>query len=197
MKDHAVLGYLLLRDNLRLGVLPPHVAYQHHEWQDGSGYPRGLTGTNRVVHGVEIHVPGRITPMAEIAAIADFHDACSADRPHRRRFPPDQVWRMVRDAAGRQLNREMVDRFLMALPPFPVATQVLITGGRWQGYTGVVARVKRDMHHPVVRVLANELRERIEPFELDLTLDDATICGIVRQPADGLDPTSVPAAIRP
>ena len=29
-----------------LGYLIPHVAFRHHERQDGSGYPRGLPGNN-------------------------------------------------------------------------------------------------------------------------------------------------------
>jgi HD-GYP domain-containing protein (c-di-GMP phosphodiesterase class II) len=186
MRDHTVLGYLFLRDNLRLGLVPAHIAYQHHEWQDGTGYPRGLTGTNRVARGAEIHVPGRMMPMAEIAAIADFHDACSSDRPHRRPYPPDQVWRMIRDGAGRQFNREIAEQFLQALPPFPVTTQVVVTSGAWQGFTGVVARLNREaLDRPIVRLLADAAQERIEPVELDLLKDETVrIRGAVRPPRD-------------
>jgi HD-GYP domain-containing protein (c-di-GMP phosphodiesterase class II) len=186
MKDHTVLGYLFLRDNLRLGVLAAHVAYQHHEWQDGSGYPRGLQGTNRLVQGAEIHVPGRIMPMAEIAAIADFHDACASERPHRRAHPPDTVWRMIRDGAGRQFNREIADLFLAALPPYPAGSQVVVTeGGGFTGFGGVVARVDREaLARPVVRLLLDEAGERIDPVELDLRREtDVHIRSVLRQPA--------------
>jgi HD-GYP domain-containing protein (c-di-GMP phosphodiesterase class II) len=185
MRDHTVLGYLFIRDTLKIGVLSAHIAYQHHERQDGSGYPRKLTGSNRVVQGHEVHFPGRITPFGEIAGIADFHDACSADRPYRDRLPPDQVWRMVRDAAGPHLNREIVTRFLAMLPPYPLGTQVVVRSGRWAGHRGVVARIDREaMDRPLVRLLTSPSGERIPPVELDLRRDDARIFGIVsRAPA--------------
>jgi HD-GYP domain-containing protein (c-di-GMP phosphodiesterase class II) len=181
LQDHAVLGYLFIRDSLRLEVLAAHVAYQHHERQDGMGYPRGLTGTNRIVQGLEIHVPGQITPLAEIAAIANFYDTHSSDRPGRTASPTDQVRRMIRESAGLHLNREMADLFLSVLPPFPVGTLVAVTGGRWQGCTGVVARLNRQaMDQPVIRILANETGRRVEPFEIDLTKDETTIAGVAR-----------------
>jgi len=182
LREHTVLGYLLIRDSLRLGVLAAHVAYQHHERQDGTGYPRGLTGTNRIVSGLEIHVPGYITPFAELAAIADFHDSRSSDRPYRKAFTPDQVWQMIRNGAGTQFNREMTDLFLSSLPPCPVGTRVAVTDGRWRGFTGVVARVDRQViTQPVVRVLADETGRRVEPFELDLRKDEATVRGLGRR----------------
>jgi HD-GYP domain-containing protein (c-di-GMP phosphodiesterase class II) len=180
MKDHTVLGYLFIRDTLRLGVLPAHVAYQHHERQDGTGYPRGLIGTNRIIDGVEVHVPGRITPLGEIAAIADFHDACSADRPYRRRLPADRVWDLTRAAAGHHLNREMVDIFLTSLPRFPLGTQVTVLEGPWQNHVGVVARLNRvAMDRPVIRLLTSPAGERIEPVELDLSRQRVKIRGVL------------------
>ena len=42
--------------------------------------------------------------LTEIAAIADFHDACSSDRPHRGRMAADMVWQTMRAAAGCHLT---------------------------------------------------------------------------------------------
>lgn len=189
VREHPLLGYLLLRDTLRLGVLPPHIAYQHHEQQDGHGYPRALSGTNRLMQGAETHMPGRIMALGEIAAVADFHDACSSDRPWRPRYAPDVVWRMVREAAGARLNREVVERFLAVLPPYPLGTQVRVTSGAYKDHVGVVARVRPpSLARPVVRLLVNPGGERIPPIELDLTRDDATIRGVVGA-------ASLPAAV--
>ena len=49
-------------------VLP--IIAQHHERLDGSGYPKGL-------HGSEIH------PQALLVAIADVFEALTAPRPYR------------------------------------------------------------------------------------------------------------------
>jgi HD-GYP domain-containing protein (c-di-GMP phosphodiesterase class II) len=112
-------------------------------------------------------------------AIANFHDARSSNRPNRPAAPPDQVWRMIRERAGTHLNREMVDLFLSMLPPYPVGTRVAVTSGRWQGHLGVVAKLDRHvMTRPVIRILTDQGGRRLEPFELDLTKDDATIAGV-------------------
>ncbi len=193
VKDHTVLGYLFLRDNLRLGVLPPHIAYQHHERQDGAGYPRGLTGTNRIVQGLEIHIPGRITPLGEIAAIADFHDAVSSDRPYRRGLPPDRVWQLIRERAGTHFNREMVALLLEVLPPYPLGSRVVATEGPWRGYRGVVAKVPREaMDRPTVRLLADPTGRRVEAFEVNLMKDEGRIRGVTRQNGDGPSPCPSP-----
>jgi HD-GYP domain-containing protein (c-di-GMP phosphodiesterase class II) len=176
MKDHTVLGYILLKENLRLGVLPPHIAFQHHERQDGTGYPRGLKGSNRIPPpGRMVYAPGKITLMGEIAAIADFHDACCSDRPYRRGFPPDRVWNMIRERAGTHFNKEIVDVFLSVLPVYPVGVQVIVTDGPHQGYRGVVTKVDPTaLDLPVVRLLYDSRGRRIDPFEVDLRRDDAT-----------------------
>lgn len=176
VEEHTVLGYLFVRDVLRLGLLPAHVAYQHHERQDGQGYPRQLVGTNRLEPGPEVHVPGSILPIAEVAAIADFHDACLSDRPYRRAYPPDQVWQMVRERAGSHFNREMVDLFLSVLPRYPVGARVEVTGGRWAGYTGVVARLPVDVREPpVVRLLTDPTGSRIDAVEVDGGKEEAPL----------------------
>ena len=168
-REHTTFGYLLLRDSLRVGIVSAHIAYQHHEFQDGLGYPRGLTGTNRIVQGRELHLPGRITPLAEVAAIANFHDECAS--PNRGGAPsaPDRAWHLVREAAGTRLNHEMVDRLLHILPPYPRGTQVMVTDGRFAGHVGVVARLdEADLTHPVIRILKKPDGTRIEPVDIDL-----------------------------
>ena len=192
--DHTSLGYLFIRDSLRVGLVAAHIAYQHHERQNGSGYPRGLVGSNRLVTGAEMHLPGRITPLAEIAAIADFHDACSSDRPHRSRLPADLVWRTMRDAAGTHLNREMVEAFLRVLPPYPVGTQVQVMDGRWRGHIAVVVRVSQEAtDRPLIRVLSQPDGERIDPVDIDLRKESMVIRGRVRAVSEDATLTPEPA----
>jgi HD-GYP domain-containing protein (c-di-GMP phosphodiesterase class II) len=182
LREHTTLGYLLIRDSLRVGILPAHVAYQHHERQDGRGYPRGLTGTNRIVRGLEIHIPGQIIPLAEIAALADFHDSRLADRPYRSAHAPDQVWELIRGGAGTRFNQEIAELFLSILPPYPMGTRVVVKEGRWLGYTGVVSRVERQaLGQPVVRILTDRNGERVEPFEIDLRRERVKVSGISRR----------------
>src|SRR5207248_9711826 len=105
--------------------LANHVAYQHHEKQDGSGYPRGMRGVNRIARDV---VRGdRMLLIAEIAAVADVYDALSSDRPYRPGMTPEQIVETIRQMAGPHLNREIVQQVLAILPVFPVGLEVRIT----------------------------------------------------------------------
>lgn len=72
MKQHTVLGHELLTKS---GVDPriAAVALEHHEREDGSGYPHALKGD-------------QISRISKIIALADVYMALTSDRPHRPAF---------------------------------------------------------------------------------------------------------------
>lgn len=72
MKQHTVLGHELLTKS---GVDPriADVALEHHEREDGSGYPNALSGD-------------QISRFSKIIALADVYMALTSDRPHRPAF---------------------------------------------------------------------------------------------------------------
>ena len=91
---------------------PAHVALQHHEHQDGTGYPNGLTGLNRLFRTPrERFDPQHMTLLAELAAVADVYSALSSDRPYRAALPAPDVLETMRGMAGDHLNREAVEAF--------------------------------------------------------------------------------------
>ncbi len=59
--EHTEYGFEILRKEKTLSILVAHVAYQHHERYDGTGYPRQLKGK-------EIHL------YAAIVGIANYFD---------------------------------------------------------------------------------------------------------------------------
>jgi HD-GYP domain-containing protein (c-di-GMP phosphodiesterase class II) len=68
----------------------------HHEWIDGQGYCRGLTGD-------------ALSTTARILAVADVVDALSADRPYRAGMPPDRVRGILDSESGTHFDRACVD----------------------------------------------------------------------------------------
>jgi len=72
MKEHARLGYDLLRES-DVDPRVALVALQHHEREDGSGYPNGLAGSE-------------IDPLSKIIALVDVYAAMTSERPHRPAF---------------------------------------------------------------------------------------------------------------
>ena len=81
------------------------IALTHHEKWDGSGYPKGLAGT-------EIPESGRIT------AICDVYDALITDRPYREALPEEEVLRIMTPEKGRSFDPRLFDIFMNVLPSF-------------------------------------------------------------------------------
>jgi len=167
VRTHPSIGYELTKDVAGIGMLPPHVALQHHERQDGTGYPRGLPGANNLGISGESHV---IHLYAGICSVADVYDALSSDRPYRPAHPPEKVVEMLREMAGTHLNRMLLDLFLSFAPPFPVASNVRVVSGDFTGFKGVVVSLNKDaISRPVIRLLYDEEGLRIDPITLDLS----------------------------
>ncbi len=106
MRQHPVYAYKMLEP---IAFLRPvlDIPYAHHEHWDGSGYPRGLRGRE-------------IPLAARIFAIVDVWDALLSDRPYRSGWPPDKVYRYIREQAGKQFDPELVEVFFKVLEIVPV-----------------------------------------------------------------------------
>jgi len=102
MRKHTLYGFQLLRGRDGLSSRAAHVAYQHHERIDGSGYPRALAGD-------KIHL------FARIVAVADTYDAMTSDRIYRRGVTPFEALQELKELASegrRQLDKDVVNVFL-------------------------------------------------------------------------------------
>jgi len=74
----------------------------HHERPDGRGYPDGLKGDE-------------VPLEARILAVADAYVAITSDRPHRAKADRSDGVRMLRRAAGSQLDAELVELFVSSV----------------------------------------------------------------------------------
>jgi HD-GYP domain-containing protein (c-di-GMP phosphodiesterase class II) len=98
MKRHSQYAYDLLHkiDYLRPSLDIP--LYHHEKW-DGTGYPRGLKGTE-------------IPLSARIFAVVDVWDALLSDRPYRAASPREKVLAHIRAHAGSHFDPHVVEMFL-------------------------------------------------------------------------------------
>jgi putative nucleotidyltransferase with HDIG domain len=171
VKRHTRLGFDFLQNVPSFDVLANHVAYQHHEWFNGQGYPRGLRGTVRFGRDVSV-LPGEIATIAQVTAIADVYDALCSDRPFRQRLPRELALSLIGRMAEQQLHPELVRGFLEVVPVFPAGYAVRLVGGAFDRWQGIVARVgSPDINRPLVRVLNRADGQEVEPFEVDLARD--------------------------
>jgi putative nucleotidyltransferase with HDIG domain len=173
VKRHTRLGFDFLQSVPKFDALTNHVAYQHHEWFNGKGYPRGLVGTQRFDRTVSVQ-PGEITTIAQVTAIADVYDALCSDRPFRQRLPRELALSLIKRMAEAALHPELVTTFLELVPIFPPGYPVRVVGGALDKWQGIVAKSgSPDINRPLVRLFVKPDGEEVEPFELDLSRDSA------------------------
>jgi len=104
MKKHVEFGVSIIErieseasgtDFLRYAKI---FAETHHEKWDGSGYPKGLVGSN-------IPLPGRLM------ALADVYDALVSVRPYKEALPHEKAARIIREGRGSHFDPVIVDAF--------------------------------------------------------------------------------------
>jgi putative nucleotidyltransferase with HDIG domain len=78
------------------------IPYCHHEWWDGSGYPRGLKAMD-------------IPLAARIFAIVDAWDALVSDRPYRKAWVKQNALKHIIDQAGTHFDESVVNVFVEML----------------------------------------------------------------------------------
>jgi putative two-component system response regulator len=103
MRRHPRIGYQLLADSTSpLMRTAATIALGHHEWWDGSGYPRGSRGND-------------IPEVARIAAVADVFDALTSNSVVRPAIAVETATVMMNELRGRQFEPRLLDLFLERL----------------------------------------------------------------------------------
>jgi putative two-component system response regulator len=102
IKTHPLHGAKMLRaalvelDNDSLIQEAYEIAYCHHEKWDGTGYPRGLKGT-------EIPIGARIS------AIADVFDALTSVRPYKKAFTSRESFEILYKDSGTHFDPYLIE----------------------------------------------------------------------------------------
>jgi putative nucleotidyltransferase with HDIG domain len=106
MNAHPEKGRDILQDVEALAPILP-VILHHHQWYNGSGYPKVKVGdTERALIGEEIPL------LARILHVADAFEAMTAVRPYRPNpMGPQQAIEELRKYAGIQFDPRVVEAF--------------------------------------------------------------------------------------
>ena len=98
MRKHAEVAYEMLSP---ISFLRPalDIPYCHHEKWDGTGYPRGLKGE-------------QIPLAARIFAVVDVWDALRSDRPYRKGWSDEEVYKYISDQTGKHFDPQIAEAFL-------------------------------------------------------------------------------------
>ncbi len=92
---HPEIGYHIVQNTPETAEMAEPIL-AHHEWWDGSGYPRNLTGED-------------IPLYARIISIINAYDALTQKRPYRKTLRPEQAVKEIKRCAGTQFDPFLVE----------------------------------------------------------------------------------------
>ncbi|MDR2053312.1 MAG: HD-GYP domain-containing protein [Treponema sp.] len=134
--SHPILGFNMLKSlnfpqNIRLAVL------EHHERENGSGYPRRLAGS-------------KISFYAKIIAVACSFEAITSARPYKdARDGHSGIVDLLKNEGGRY-DQTAIRALICSLSIYPIGSYVFLSDGR---KAQVVDVNPDEPRYPVVRIL--------------------------------------------
>ncbi len=102
VKKHPKEGLKILEDNNKIDGKSLKVVIQHHENDDGTGYPYGIGGS-------DIHLFGHIS------RIIDAYDAMTSDRPYAAAMRPFATLAEIKEEMQGCFNEELLQEFICFL----------------------------------------------------------------------------------
>jgi HD-GYP domain-containing protein (c-di-GMP phosphodiesterase class II) len=88
----------------------------HHERHDGSGYPRGVTGT-------------RIPVFGRIAGLVDCYDAITSEWPYGQAMSAYDAIHLIYEWRDKEFQTEMVEQFIQCIGIYPAGTVLELSSG--------------------------------------------------------------------
>jgi len=130
------------------------VALQHHERDDGSGYPQGLKGD-------QIH------EYAKVVGLADVYESLTHPRPFQKRRVPLDAVKEIMTTNRHMFPTPILKGLIQGLSTFPVGSLVRLNS---RETARVVATNPAFPMRPVVEVLTGPRGERLpSPRRVDLS----------------------------
>ncbi|MFD1179074.1 HD-GYP domain-containing protein [Paenibacillus puldeungensis] len=131
---HPEAGFNFLRGMREINLLSAHVAFQHHETYNGTGYPRKISGK-------DIH------EYAQLCGLADFYENLTSIK----HVPPYEAVEVVMALNGTLFAEKIVQAFIKGVAPYPPGTKVKLNNGE----SAIITRIVTHMQRPVVRFLTS------------------------------------------
>ncbi len=176
VKQHARLGYLMLREDKEVHPAVAQAVLEHHERPDGGGYPNGRDRAT-------------LQPMSALISVVDAYDAITSKRPYSLARSHHEALGILWKQRNQQFDAGMVEALIQFLGWITPGTVVRLT-------TGQHAIVLRASHEhrlwPLVRLLepidnAHRVTRRIDLSEHNVRHPENTIRVAEVLPDDALE----------
>jgi len=100
IREHPRHGYDILSETSQLTEECKILVMQHHEKENGNGYPYGLKGE-------DIHLYGRI------CRLADVYDSLTSDRAYRQRLNTFDALKLMKEELQDNFHKGLFDKFVL------------------------------------------------------------------------------------
>lgn len=153
LQKHVENGETILTKTPNLPEAVARIVSQHHEREDGDGYPRGLTAN-------QLH------NFARMAAIVDSYEDLTTARSGIKGLKPFQIIVELKNSARSGLNSVLVEQFAHCIGMFPVGSLVELNS---REVAIILTHNRSQRFHPKVMVILDAKKQPYKiPFELDL-----------------------------
>lgn len=130
----------------------------HHERLDGSGYPRGLRGS-------------QIPLLGQMAGIVDFYTAVTLPRRYMKAVSPSAASQLLYKQRDRYFSDKLVNGFIQTLSTYPTGSVVELNSGE----VGIVASQNPGwLLRPKIILLLNSEKQPYGSFPVVNLLDELT-----------------------
>lgn len=151
IKKHTIYGYNILTDTVGLNKNVSLGALQHHEREDGSGYPFGLKSN-------------KIHEFAKIIAVCDVFDAMTSKRVYKDKESPFIVAELLNKNSFGMLDPRITFEFLNNISKFYIGNVVKLNNGM---VGEIIYMYNNTPTRPIVKV-KNEFIDLFKKRELQI-----------------------------
>lgn len=153
MREHPVRGAQIVSQLPGVDKSSVVMILEHHMRYDSTGYPQ--------------RAPLRRQHLASrIVAVADSYDAMTSRRSYSAARVQDEAMALIAKSAGSSLDPVLVRLFVRLMGVYPTHSVVRLN----QGQIGIVVQPSDiDPLRPLVRIIATESGELMEPVDIPLT----------------------------
>lgn len=153
MREHPVRGAQIVSQLPGVDKSSVVMILEHHMRYDSTGYPHRKPVRSQ-------HLASRIV------AVADSYDAMTSRRSYSAARVQDDAMALIVKSAGSSLDPVLVRLFVRLMGVYPPRSVVRLSEGQ---IAVVVAPSRTDPLRPLVRVIATDSGEFMEPVDIDLT----------------------------
>lgn len=135
MKTHSALSYQILCESSEYDKSVRRAVLEHHERENGSGYPQGLLGHE-------------ISPYAKIVTVADIYHAMSSERIYKSRDNPLYVLDEIRKEID-SLDPAIVLTLIENMTQHLCTCKLLLSDGR----SGTILTIdEQNLRYPLIKL---------------------------------------------